>query len=326
MTDKPFWLPQYEALLHGAGLHDLTGRSQIELRGGDRARFLHSFCTNDIQKLPAGAGCEAFLTSHQGRTVAHVFVFVESDRLLLDAVSGQAAEIIAHLERFVISDDVAFRDLTDATGELLLAGRQARMLLAEATGSDIPSEHWRHVQAAVRGCPVQIRCVDFLSAASYFVAAPREAIGTLAVALIEAGAVSCDLAAVEALRIESGTPLFGREITADNLPQEIGRDAKAISFTKGCYLGQETVARIDALGHVNRMLVGVRFPEALGRVPDMGSELSIGGKAVGKVTSACWSPHLGQALSFALVRRAHAAPGTRLDSPAGQAEVVALPL
>jgi folate-binding protein YgfZ len=134
----------------------------------------------------------------------------------------------------------------------------------------------------------------------------------------------CDADAVEAARIEAGAPLFGRDITLENLPQEVGRDAQAISFTKGCYLGQETVARIDALGHVNKLLVGVKF--AGDQLPAARTPLRAGGKSAGEVTSAAWSPRLGAVLALAYVKRLLAKPGTRLESDAGSAEVVALPL
>jgi folate-binding protein YgfZ len=135
-----------------------------------------------------------------------------------------------------------------------------------------------------------------------------------------AGAIECGPAAIDAFRIEAGMPLYGRDITIENLPQEVNRNAQAISFTKGCYLGQETVARIDALGHVNRLLVGVRI--AGKQVPSDGAELTIDGKAVGHVTSAAFSPRLGKAVALAYVRTTSAKPGTRLQSAAGEAEVV----
>jgi hypothetical protein len=134
----------------------------------------------------------------------------------------------------------------------------------------------------------------------------------------------CGWNALETLRIESGTPLLGVDFDERNLPQEVGRDAQAISFTKGCYLGQETVARIDALGHVNQRIAGVRFG---GDAPPFaGTELTRGGAAVGRVTSAAWSPRLAAPLALAMVRREHGAPGTALESALGPCEVVALPL
>src|SRR5438046_8506879 len=105
------------------------------------------------------------------------------------------------------------------------------------------------------------------------------------------------------MRIEAGYPLYGRDITDKNLPQEIDRDRLAISFTKGCYLGQETVARIDALGHVNRLLRGIKFLTSA--IPERGTELQSGGKVVGHVTSSCWSPGIGAPLALGFLRRGH---------------------
>jgi folate-binding protein YgfZ len=130
--------------------------------------------------------------------------------------------------------------------------------------------------------------------------------------------------AFTAARIEAGFPLFGVDFGEENFPQEVGRDPVAISFTKGCYLGQETVARIDALGHVNQRIAGVRFFGS--DVPMNGTKLTLQGKEVGVVTSAAFSPKLGAPLALSMVRREANSPGTRLGSAIGECEVVALPL
>lgn len=326
MISSAAWFGEYQALTSATGISDLTGRGRIEVRGGDRARFLHSFCTNDIQRLTPGTGCEAFVTNHQGKTVGHVFVFCSPESLLLDAVAGQAAGLIAHLDRFVISDDVSFLDRTEDGGELLVAGPQAGELLSRLCEGPAPSNVWDHFAAAIGGQQVQVARVDFLLPASYFLTAPRADLKAIGDALIAAGAAPCSAAAVESVRLESGTPLFGCDITHDNFPQEIRRDTQAISFTKGCYLGQETVARIDAMGHVNRLLAGVRFLGGEASIPAPGTELRSGEKVVGHVTGAAWSPQLNQPLALALLRRAQATIGTTLDSPHGPAEVLSLPL
>jgi len=136
--------------------------------------------------------------------------------------------------------------------------------------------------------------------------------------------IACGLDAVETCRIESGMPKYAVDITDANLPQEINRNEQAISFTKGCYLGQETVARIDALGHVNRLLVGVKMESST--VPESGVELTVGEKVVGKVTSSTYSPALKLPLALAFVRREHATDGTKLTLEAGTAEVCSLPV
>jgi folate-binding protein YgfZ len=132
--------------------------------------------------------------------------------------------------------------------------------------------------------------------------------------------VACGQDAFEAARIEQGFPLFGQDISDKNLPQEVGRDKLAISFVKGCYLGQETVARIDALGHVNRKLARLRFSGPA--VPGPGTELRAGEQVVGEVTSASWSPRLRSPVALGYVRTAHLSPGTRLTSSCGEAEVM----
>lgn len=320
------WLAEYQALTTAAGVTDLSGRSRLEIRGNDRVRFLHSFCTNDIQRLQPGAGCEAFLTNHQGKTVGHVFVFFGADAIVLDAVAGQSAKMIAHLDRFVISDDVTFHDRTEEMSELLVAGPGARDVLEQIAAAPMPLNLWDHVEATLAGSSARVALVDFLLPVSFLVTCARQDAPAVLEALREKGAALCGTNAVEALRIESGTPIFGPDITEENLPQELRRDAQAISFTKGCYLGQETVARIDAMGHVNRLLSGVRFLEPDVAIPPAGSELRSGGKVVGQVTSSAWSPRLEQPLAFALLRRTVATAASKLESAAGPAEVVTLPL
>ena len=325
--DEPIpWRNEYEALIVGAGMAEISGRSRIELRGADRVRFLHSFCTGDIQRLSAGAGCEAFLTNHQGKTVGHVWVFCYEDRLELDAVPDQAADLIAHLDRFVISDDVTFRDATGESSILLVAGPAAEQLLRKLTGAAVPGSLWQHAGVIVGSIKGQIRRIDFLAPASYELLLPAAAVDERLSALRELGAASCGPDAIEAVRLESGMPLYGRDIAADNLPQEVRRDEQAISFTKGCYLGQETVARIDAMGHVNRLLCGVAFVEPQAQVPLAGTELQAGGKVVGHVTSSAWSPRLSQPIALAYLRRPQSAVGTKLESSYGAALVIALPL
>jgi len=319
--EKPPWFDQYQALLHGAGLVDFSDRTLVEISGEDRASFLHNFCTNDIRKLPAGAGCEAFLTS------GHVFVFSGPDSLVLETVPGQGQSIVEHLDRYLIRERVTLADRSGDWGELFLAGARAERLLAGLTSAPLPQQRLASVEAELAspgGVRTWLRRVGITNSTGFLLDCRREDVAALSHALTRAGAVPCGAAALEAARIEAGTPLFGRDISDKNLPQEVARDRLAISFTKGCYLGQETVARLDALGHVNKALSGVRF--AGPSVPSPGTELSADGQRAGEVTSASFSPALGAPLALAYVRSGKNAPGTRLDSPVGPAEVVPLPL
>jgi folate-binding protein YgfZ len=284
-------LQQYQALLNGTPAR--VERSQVVMTGKDRQTFLHKFCTQDVLGRRPGEGGEAFLCSVQGKIVAYVYFFIGEEEIVLDTSPGQTEKIIAHLDRYVITEDVQFRDAT---------GTRTTWMTLGPPVVELP------MYGHARSSGDVIRHVPFGGSQCYF----RETSETVA----ESNGLG--LEAVEMLRIESASPLYGIDITLDNLPQEVGRDAEAINFKKGCYLGQETVARIDALGHVNKHLVQVKFgPEA---VVSAGQELKLGEKIVGKVTSTAWSPRLEAPLALAYVRREHAEAGTKLEG----AEVVRL--
>jgi folate-binding protein YgfZ len=322
MATTPDFLADYQAFTAGCGFAELP-RTVIEVRGNDRSQFLHSFCTNDVKKLAPGQGCEAFITSHQGKTLGHVFIFCESERLVIGTVADQAASLIGHFDKFVISEDVTFQGLSDRVQIYLVTGKTAAAKLRELSGSEPPAEMLAFLQAKIAGCDCTVFRVPYTGAESFFI---RVAVGeapAVRAALEAAGARPCSEEAIETLRLEAGFPYFGRDITDETLPQEVARDKQAISFTKGCYLGQETVARIDAVGHVNRLLARVRFEQD--QIPAEGTPLLVAGKQVGQTTSAAWSPAIGSPLAMAYLRRAHAASGTRLESDFGACEVIAPP-
>ncbi len=324
MKPTPEFLAQYEALVSGSGISLLAGRTIIDVTGADRTQFLQSFTTNDIKKLAPGRGCEAFVTSSQGKTLGHVLIFCEAEKYVLNTTPGQAASLVGHFERYVITEDVQFIDRTAESCDLLLAGLKAIVVLQAASDGSVPSELLSHAAATIGGRAAIVRRVEYAGPIAYFVQASVNDAASITAALSAAGAVACDAAAIEAARLEAGAPLFGSDITPENLPQEVARDNRAISFTKGCYLGQETVARIDAIGHVNRLLVGLKFSG--GQLPQSGLALLADGQQVGHVTSAAWSPRLGGPLALGYLRRMHAKPATQLASELGPVEVVKLPL
>ncbi|HEY2840397.1 MAG TPA: glycine cleavage T C-terminal barrel domain-containing protein [Pirellulales bacterium] len=314
---------EYKALTEGAGLADFSRRTLIEITGDDRASFLHNLCTNQIRELRPGAGCEAFLTNVQGHVLALVNVLCHDDRFVLETVPDQEAKILAQLDRYLIREKVELLGRSDAWAELLLAGSEAGSLLT-SLGCQPPSRLLDHVVAEIGAIAVDVCLVDITIGGGYLLRCERDRMAQLWMTLREAGARPCGAMAVEMARVEAGTPYYGPDISDKNLPQEIARDARAISFVKGCYLGQETVARIDALGHVNRTLVGVRF--AGHTVPAPGVEFSLDQKTIGQVTSAVFSPRLASPLALAYVRRGHNNVGTQLQSALGPAEVVSLPI
>ncbi|MBI3461900.1 MAG: folate-binding protein YgfZ [Planctomycetes bacterium] len=317
-------LADYNALTRSVGVADLSDRTQVELTGADRAKFLHNLCTNEVRKLPLGAGCEAFLLNVQGHILAHVYIFAGQDSHVLDSVPGEGAKVVAHLDRYLIREDVQLADRSGARGELLLSGPDSPALLAQMGITSPPEARLAHIDTTLAGTRVSIRRVDLTSPVAYFIACESTAAPSLLQTLQSTGARMCGPEAVEMARIEAGQPYYGRDIHDRSLPQEVARDAQAISFIKGCYIGQETVARIDALGHVNKTLVGVKF--AGDQVPTAGTELTRDGQPAGQVTSATYSPRLLAPLALAYVRRGSNTPGTKLESPVGPGEVVRLPL
>jgi hypothetical protein len=316
---------QYEALTTGAGWCELRGRTQIELVGHDRARFLNNFCTNDILRLRPGEGCESFFTNVQGKTIGLAHIFCRADSLMIETVPDQAQFLIGHLNRYLIREDVQLVDRSGEFSQRLLSGQAAQGRLSRL-GVPVPKRLFDHLDVELDGNRVSLRRVDITGPTCFLACCQGTSLQGVTAVLERAGFAPCGAAAMEAARIEAGTPLFGRDVTDKNLPQEVGRDQRAISFTKGCYLGQETVARIDALGHVNRKLVGVRFVEKKAKIPSTGTPLRAADKLVGHVTSAAFSPALGSVLALAYVRVPHDCIGTHLDSDQGDAEVVSVPV
>jgi folate-binding protein YgfZ len=309
-----------QALTDGAGLVDLSDRTRIEVLGDDRASFLHNLSTNDVKKLQPGQGCEAFFLDARGHVRAHTFLVCRPGSIAIETVSGQAAPLIAHLERYLIREKVELADRTESWGELFLGGSRSGDLLAGLTSMALPEAVLANTEIEIAAHSVTIVRVTMTPAIGYLLFCSRPAQPILTDALIASGARWCDRSAFEVARIEARFPFYGVDITDKTLPQEVARDELAISFKKGCYLGQETVARIDALGHVNKQLVGLRFADV--RVPPPGSELKAGEQAVGQVTSAAFLPRIGTSIALAYLRRGHDAPGSKLVSDFGEAVVV----
>lgn len=304
----------YEALTGDAGF-GLLMRSRVALSGRDRATLLHKFCTQDVIGKQPGEGGEAFLCNVQGKIVGYAYFFVEEERIILDSAPGQSAPLIQHLDRYVITEDVQFQDLTSDIATFLLCGHQVGSRLG---GVPVPQAMYAHQSVSLGGIDAVIARVPFAGEASWLLTARRQDADAVAKELRERGIGESSAEAAEVVRVEHGTPLYGTDITVENLPQEVARDAVAIHFRKGCYLGQETVARIDALGHVNKLLMGLRFDAGSSVQP--GQELKVGEKTVAKVTSCVYSPRFQAPLALAFVRREHATPGTRIEN----AEVVRL--
>jgi folate-binding protein YgfZ len=318
---------EYRAALGAAAVFDLSHHTKVELAGPEARAFLHNLCTNDVKNLPVGGGCEAFLTTNKARVVAHVWVghYEQPDGgvLWLDAVAGQAGRVLDHLNHFLISEQVELTDRTDALALFRVAGPNAAAVLRTGLavdGADLaPFENRR-----VDGC--HVRRQSLLGVDGFDVFCPASDANEVWQRLQRAGATPAGVNAYETLRVEAGLPKYGPDIDENRFVVEVGR-AQAISYTKGCYLGQEPIVMARDRGQVNRMLVGV---VADGNVPlPHDARLVRDGNEVGQVKSSVWSPRLGKAIALAYVRRGQQEPGTELSLDASPPErrviVAALP-
>lgn len=292
-------------------------RTTIALTGEDRASFLHNLCTNEIKDLNSGDSCEAFVTNVQGKTIGHVLVACLEDRLLLTTVPAQAETLLAHLDRYLITEEVELHDESATRRQCLLSGPDSAAVLRRVFCIDAPTGN---VVATFQNTPVVVWRMPYAESETFAILLAEDSAALLA----QFGNAGAELASndeLERRRIAHRFPWFGHDLDESNLPQELGRDAAAISFTKGCYLGQETVARIDALGHVNKLLVGLRSAAPL----MAGSELFTADKKVGHVTSGVSAndSQEGVYLGLGYVRREYANAESRLASNGQEVQVVA---
>jgi folate-binding protein YgfZ len=316
-------------------LFDLTGRGAVVLTGRDRASFLHGLVTNDIKKLTPGTGCAAAFLTSKGKLLADCVVLCEEDRLEIDCEPELAGKIEDLLRKYLVFNEVQIGNLTSEAAVLHLqhSARDAvEELLEKVTGlgpaGALPKTPHAHVMARIpfeekpttpetsqaagdeEGIPVRLISESRTLFPGYDLRFPCSRAEAVRRALFAAGAQPAPLDRLEALRIEAGIPRWGFELTEAVLPDEAGlRERGFISDNKGCYIGQETVARIKTYGHVNRNLVRL-FLE--GETPASGSEIFFEGENAGAVTSAARAAGSGPATALGYVRRERAAPGTRL--------------
>ena len=328
-------LAEHKALRKSAGVLDLSFRSRLCLTGADRVRFLHGQITNDVKKLRAGEGCYAALTTAKGRMQSDLNLFVLPDELLLDFEPGLTTTVAQRLEKYIVADDVQVVDVAPLYGLLSVQGPKAEAAIrALGLFAEIPGPSFASVKVsdATLG-EIYLMNHPRLVVAGFDLFVPSGALGEVADKLIAAakaiGGRACGWAAFEIARIEAGIPRFGVDMDETNLPLECGIEAKAVSYHKGCYIGQEVINRIHSVGHVNRELRGLRLADDLKTLPVKGDKLFKDDKEVGHITSAIHSPTFKANIALGYVRREANAIGTvlRLRSNAGGSEtrIVELP-
>lgn len=309
-TSLPSSRGDYEAARQGAALFEIPSAIHLTLAGKDRQKFLHNFCTNDVRGLTTGTGCEAFITNVQGKVLGHVFIHALPDALWLTGIAGNSEKLLAHLSRYQITEDVEFADRSATVSTQFVVGPLARDLVAGLLTGDSPQNDLEAVEFSFHGSTVGLFRNDLLGVPGYILVAAHEVASDLRNELIAGSARPAGSEAFEAMRIEAGFPLYGIDISDANLAQEVARTGRAISFTKGCYLGQEPIARIDALGHVNQELRGIQL--VADPVPAAGSEVVTTDdpkRVIGRVTSAALSSADDRPVALALVRRGFESPG-----------------
>jgi|GEM_PF-55374 len=322
----------YKALRQSLAWADLGQRVAILARGSDALRFVDSFTTAALAKLVPGQGTEGFFTDSRGWVLALTNILRidgSSDSLMggaelwIDAPLGMATCLREHLEHYHIREQVELIDVSVDRVHILVAGPQAADWLAGHCNQRLPTELLDHHRCTFGGIVVEIVRIDWVGPSGFLLHAAQADRQQLIEWLTAQGVVEATSEAVCTARIEAGLPAPA-DIPEKTLPQELCRDQRAISFTKGCYLGQETVARIDAMGHVNRQWVAVAI-DGMGHPPtDM--LVTKAGIVVGRITSACLSPLLGSALGLGLFQTKGLADGGSLEVEGFPARVVEVPL
>jgi folate-binding protein YgfZ len=326
---------EYRRARESAAVFDVSDRGKLELTGPDAPGFLHNLSTNDVLNLPLGAGCEAFFTTAKAKVVAYALIYHVRlgdgrDALWLDVDPGQATHLVQHLDHFLIAEQVEMADPTADFAQFHLAGPQAKAVLERALGDTVPDlgplEHMERTFGQNATC--HVRRHDPLGLSGYDLVCLKPRAAEVWQRLNAAGAAPAGAETYDILRVEAGTPVYGRDIDENRFVVEVGR-ANAICYTKGCYLGQEPIVMArDRAGHVNRAFRGLRLagdqPAAAGT-----KLLTSDGKEAGVITSSLLSPRLGP-IALGYVRRGQEQPGTALEvEPAGSgrnAIVDALPL
>jgi len=306
---------EYRAARESAAVFDLSNRDQIELTGVDRLKFLHNFCTNDIKGLQPDHGCEAFVTNVQSRILGQINAFHHGDSIWIDTAPGQSEEITQHLDRYIIMEDVHLLVRTQEYGSLYLTGPRATDILKQLDLDVDSLEVFQQLRVPNSDARLTVRRVDWFDQPGYLCCLQYVKITDFWNSLIEAGAVPAGHDAFDALRIESQYPIYGVDLSDENLAQEAGRNAQAISFKKGCYLGQEPIARIDSLGHVNKEIRSIGLEGSW--VPPAGTKVMVAGEEspqeVGTITSAASSFGKYPVVAMAVLRKTANSPGTAVE-------------
>ncbi len=328
---------EYEAVRGGAGagLFDLSSRARIEVSGAEAVQFLNGMVTNDVATLAEGAWMHAAFPNVQGRLVARVRVLRRADAFLFDTEPATHAALLKTLERFTLAGDFRVKDLTAETALVSVQGARAAVIVGEALGFEAAGLERGRVAFVSEGKfgerPLNVIRATHTAEDGFDVFVDAGAASSVWDALAGAGARPAGFDALEVLRVEAGVPRYGSDASDANVVLEVVDESEAVSYTKGCYVGQEIIARIHWRGHVAKKLTGLVFDGEA--APTVGAKIkgADGEKEIGRVTSVVTSPRLGRVVALGLVRYEHLAPGTEVkvfdaEETSFPARVAELPL
>ena len=314
---------EYEAVRGGgAGLFDLSARARIEVSGAEAVQFLNGMLTNDVARLEEGAWMHAAFPNPQGRLVASTRILKRGGAFLFDTEAATYPSVLKHLERFTLAGDFRVRDLTTETALLSVQGARAAEFVGAALGAEAAATaRGRVTRAAFGEGEVSVIRATHTAEDGFDLFVDTASAEALRDALVGAGARPAGQEALEILRVEAGVPRYGVDASDANVVLEVVDEAEAVSYTKGCYAGQEIIARIHWRGHVAKRLTGVIFDRDAEPPSDARLRDCAAGREAGRITSSVYSPRLRRRVALALVKYDFLAPGTELKIFSGDAEV-----
>jgi folate-binding protein YgfZ len=313
---------EFNALLSGCGLYDLSDRAKIALAGGDRTRWLNGMISNNVRDLAAGHGVYSFLLNAQGRIQADLYAFNRGESLLVDMERGQRDKVWELFDHYIIADDVEMTDVSEKIAVIGLTGPESRAVL-ERAGIPVPElAYLQFADARWQQAAVTVVRAGEEAKESWQVWVAPEHSNQLWDALAKAGACPTSASALNLFRITRGIPQFGQDIRDRDLPQETGQ-TRALNFTKGCYLGQEIVERIRSRGAVHRQFTAFIVE---GPLPEPGSKILADGKEVGEVTSSAILPFAERDATVALGYLRREASGKEIAVGDTHLKVVQVPI
>ncbi|MDB6056870.1 MAG: Folate-binding protein YgfZ [Verrucomicrobiales bacterium] len=321
---------EYRALRETAGVIDLSFRSRLCVLGADRQKFINGQVTNNVQALKSGEGCYAALVTAKGRIQSDLYIYALANEMLLDFEPGLTNAVKERLEKYVIADDAQMVDVAPHYGLLSVQGPKAAAVIESLQlGLTIPAKPFAlsSIQDGNLG-EIYLMNQPRLGTIGFDLFVPSGAIAAVADKAIAAakavGGRACGWQAFETARIEAGIPRFGVDMDETNLAPE-AIESRAISYSKGCYIGQEVIARIRTYGQVAKSLRGLRLADDLKALPAKGDKLSKDAKEVGYITSATHSPSLNANIALGYVRKEVNKTGEQLMVNDSTATIVELP-